>query len=322
MQTRYDVLTVGETMIRLSPPRWQRLEQADSFEVAVGGAESNVAVCLSRFGLRVAWVSRLVDNPLGHRIIQTLRAQGVDVSRVIWTPMGRVGTYFVEFGQPPRSTNVIYDRRDSAMSEMTLSDLDPTLLNETRLVHLTGITPALSPACRDLAEGMLKMAAERGVLRSFDVNYRTRLWSADEARTTLEPLCAGLDVLFITQQDTLRLFKRPDAAEATLHWLQDRFHVGVAVMTMGEEGAMALNRDGHFYRARAEAAPEIDPLGSGDAFSAGFLYGYLADGDLEAALRLGASAAALKRTIPGDLALITLEEVLRGNARTPGQIMR
>jgi 2-dehydro-3-deoxygluconokinase len=322
MQKRYDVLTVGETMIRLSPPRWQRLEQADTFEVAVGGAESNVAVCLSRFGLRAAWVSRLVDNPLGHRIIQTLRAQGVDVSHVIWTPAGRVGTYFVEFGQPPRSTNIIYDRRGSVMSEMTLSDLDLTLLNDTRLVHLTGITPALSPACRDLVEGILKMAAERGVLRSFDVNYRARLWSADEARQALEPLCAGVDVLFVTRQDAYRLFNCAAGAEETLRWLQAKFNVGVAVLTMGEEGAMALHRDGSFYRARTEPVPEIDPLGSGDAFAAGFLYGYLTDGDLEAALQIGVSAAALKRTIPGDLALITLEESLPGNAHTSGQIMR
>ncbi len=324
MQKRYDVLTVGETMIRFSPPGWQRLEQADRFEVAVGGAESNVAVCLSRLGLHAAWVSRLVDNPLGRRIIQSLRAQGVDVSHVVWWPTGRVGIYFVEFGQPPRPTDVMYDRQGSAMSEMTLSDLDPTLLDETRLVHLTGITPALSPRCRGLVEGTLKMAGERGVLRSFDVNYRAKLWPAAEARATLETLCVSLDLLFIAQQDALRLFNLRDTPEATLGWLQDRFHVGVAVMTMGEGGAIALDRDGRFYRAKTGPTPEIDRLGSGDAFSAGFLYGYLTShgGDHEAALRIGAAAAALKRTIPGDLALITLDEVQSGSDHTPGQIMR
>ena len=322
MQKRYDVLTIGETMIRFSPPRWQRLEQADSFEVAVGGAESNVAVCLSRLGLQVAWVSRLVDNPLGRRIVQTLRAQGVDVSHVAWSPTGRVGTYFVEFGQPPRPTNVVYDRQGSAMSQMALSDLDPTLLDQTRLVHLTGITPALSPGCRDLVVGTLKMAAGRGVLRSLDVNYRAKLWPAAEARVTLEPLCADLDVLFITQQDALRLFNRQDAPEATLHWLQDRFRVGVAVLTMGEEGAMALRRDGRLCHAQTAPTPQIDLLGSGDAFSAGFLYAYLTNDDLEAALQVGTSAAALKRTIPGDLALITLEEIRQVNDRTLGPIIR
>jgi len=322
MQKRYDVLTLGETMIRLAPPRWQRLEQAESLEVAVGGAESNVAVALSRLGLKTAWVSRLTDNPLGHRIAQTLRAHGVDVSHVIWTPTGRVGTYLVEFGQPPRATTVIYDRRGSAMSEMTPGDFNLTLLDEARLLHVSGITPALSPACCALAEGVLRMAAERGVLRSFDVNYRAKLWSAAEARAALEPMCVGVDVLFVTRQDAQRLFERQSDAPETLRWLQARFNVGVAVMTMGKEGAMALDRDGCFYQGQAEPTPEVDPLGSGDAFAAGFLFGYLTDGNLASALQLGASAAALKRTIPGDLALISLEDLRQVTDRNEGQIRR
>lgn len=322
MQKRYDVLTLGETMIRLAPPRWQRLEQADLLEVAVGGAESNVAVALSRLGLQTAWVSRLTDNPLGHRIAQALRAHGVDVSHVIWTPTGRVGMYFVEFGQPPRATTVLYDRRGSAMSEMTLGDFNPTLLDEARLLHVSGITPALSPACCALAEGVLRMAAERGVLRSFDVNYRAKLWSADEARAALELMCVGVDVLFVTQQDAQRLFERQSDAPEMLRWLQARFTVGVAVMTMGKEGAIALDRDGCFYKGQAEPTPEVDPLGSGDAFAAGFLFGYLTDGNLASALQLGASAAALKRTIPGDLALISLEDLQQGADPNEGQIRR
>lgn len=322
MQKRYDVLTLGETMIRLAPPRWQRLEQADVLEVAVGGAESNVAVALSRLGLQTAWVSRLTDNPLGHRIAQALRAHGVDVSHVIWTPTGRVGMYFVEFGQPPRATNVLYDRRGSAMSEMTLGDFNPRLLDEARLLHVSGITPALSPACRALAEGVLRMAAERGVLRSFDVNYRAKLWSADEARAALELMCAGVDVLFVTQQDAQRLFERQGDAPETLRWLQARFTAGVAVMTMGKEGAIALDRDGCFYKGQVEPTPEVDPLGSGDAFAAGFLFGYLTDGNVASALQLGASAAALKRTIPGDLALISLEDLRQVADKNEGQIRR
>lgn len=246
----------------------------------------------------------------------------MDVSHVVWTADGRVGTYFVEFGQPPRPTNVIYDREGSAMSEMTLSNFNLTLLDEIRLLHISGITPALSPACRALTEDVLRMAAERGVLRSLDVNYRAKLWSAAEARATLEPLCAGLDVLFITQQDILRLFNRRGAPEETLCWLQAQFKVGVAVLTMGEEGAMALDRDGRFYKGQAEPTPEVDPLGSGDAFAAGFLYGYLTGGNLESALQLGVSAAALKRTIPGDLALISLEDIRQAGDYNEGQIKR
>ena len=311
MQKRYDVITIGETMIRLSPPHRQRLEQAESLTITVGGAEFNVAVCLSRLGLRAAWVSRLVANPWGRRIANTLRAQGVDIDHIIWTSTGRVGTYFVEFGQAPRSTNVIYDRQGSAMSEMSVSDLDPAILDDTRLVHLTGITPALGEGCRRLVEQVWAWAGERGTLRSFDINYRAKLWSKADARRVLEPLCADLDILFISQHDASRLFECQGQAEETLEWMLARFRVGVTVLTMGEEGAMALDRDGCFHRAQSRQVPEVDALGSGDALSAGFLYGYLTDGDLGAALQLGAAAAALKRTIHGDLALVTLEEVRR-----------
>jgi 2-dehydro-3-deoxygluconokinase len=137
-------------------------------------------------------------------------------------------------------------------------------------------------------------------------------------------MCAGVDVLVVTQQDAQRLFDchASRATPETLRWLQARFNVGVAVMTMGKEGAMALDRDGRFYKGQAEPTPEVDPLGSGDAFAAGFLYGYLTDGNLESALQLGVSAAALKRTIPGDLALISLEDIRQAGDYNEGQIKR
>lgn len=324
MSKRFDVLTIGETMLRLSPPRGQRLEQAGCLEVAVGGAESNVAVALARLGLRVAWTSRLVDNALGRRIVQTLRAHGVDVSHVVWAPTGRIGLYFVDFGSPPRLTEVIYDRQGSAMSAMTLSDISQALLDDTRLVHLTGITPALSPQCRDLVAEVLRMAADRNVLRSFDINYRTKLWTESEARVVMEDLCAGLDVLFLTEQDMLRLFGDDRVGEAALHWLQDRFLVKTAVLTLGQDGAMALDRAGRTYRVQGFRSRDIDPLGSGDAFASGFLYVYLTGGadDVERALRFGASAAAMKRTIAGDMALISLEEIQQVLSDSGEQIRR
>src|SRR3970040_1461868 len=161
---------------------------------------------------------------------------------------------------------------------MTRGGFTPSLLEESPLLHVSGITPALSPACCALAEGVLRMAVERGVLRSFDVNYRAKLWSAGEARAALEPMCVGVDVLFVTRQDAQRLFERQSDAPETLGWLQARFNVGVAVMTMGKEGAMALDRDGCFYKGQAGPTPEVDPLGSGDAFAAGFLFRYLHHG--------------------------------------------
>jgi 2-dehydro-3-deoxygluconokinase len=324
MPSQYDVLTVGETMLRLSPPNWQRLEQATTLDVQIGGAESNVAVLVSRLGLRAAWVSRLPDNPLGRRIAQALRAQGVDTSHVTWAPDGRVGTYFVEYALPPRTTNVIYDRQFSAMSAMTLADIDLDLIGRARLLHLTGITPALSDSCRELVQALLHAAGQRGVLRSFDVNYRARLWPPDVARDTLEPLCRGVDLLFVTLADTERLFGCPGDPAEVLQWLQARFGAGVTVLTMGEHGAVAIDRQGQRFRARAPATALVDPLGSGDAFAASFLYTFLSspNPDVAAALSMGAAAAALKRTIPGDIALVSLDEIRQANVQSTEQVKR
>jgi 2-dehydro-3-deoxygluconokinase len=324
MSTQYDVLTVGETMLRLSPPNFQRLEQAGSLDVQVAGAESNVAVLLSRLGQRVAWVSRLPAHTLGWRVEQTLRGYGVDTSHVVWAPDGRVGTFFVEFSPPPRATTVIYDRQHSAMSAMTLAEMNLDLIGRTRLLHLTGITPALSASCHELVQGLLQAAAQQGVLRSFDVNYRARLWPVETARAVLEPLCQGVDVLFVTLADSQRLFGCGSDAAESLRWLQARFQAGVTVLTLGEHGAMAIDARGQIFHTRVAAATLVDALGSGDAFAASFLYSFLSSAhpDTAAALSMGAAAAALKRTIPGDLALVSLEEIRQASEQSSEQVKR
>ncbi len=311
-QADYDVVTLGETMIRLSPPRWQRLEQAEVLEVVVGGAESNVAVCLGRLGPRVAWVSCLPTNPLGRYIVQTLSAHGMDVSHVRWVEEGRVGVYFVEYGYGWRATNVYHDRANSAMSRMRVEDFDESLLGRTRLVHLTGITPALSPTAGSWS-GTSWQAGQRGVLRSFDVNYRVRLWPPDEASQVLGGFCDQADILFVSASDAIRVFGcRAGDQEAMLRWLRDRFGSKVTVLTLGEEGAMAMASDGRLARAEPRPTPALDPLGSGDAFCAAFLFAHLRGLPLQTALQYGVVAASLKRTIPGDLTFITPDDLVRG----------
>src|SRR5438552_2773009 len=114
----FDVITFGETMIRLSPPNHQRLESTDSLDFRVGGSESNTAVGLARLGRKVSWWSRLPNSPLGRRVAMDIGKWGVDTSNVLWTESGRVGVYFIEFGSPPRPHHVYYDRADSAISQL------------------------------------------------------------------------------------------------------------------------------------------------------------------------------------------------------------
>src|SRR3989449_9080800 len=143
-----DVVTIGETMLRLSAPPGVRLEPAPELDVHVAGAESTVAIALCRLGTTAGWISGLVDTPLGRRIVNELRAHGVDVSRVLWAPDGRVGVYFLEQGIPPRQHRIIYDRAQSAMALLNPDEIDGEFVRSARLVHLTGITPALSAGSR------------------------------------------------------------------------------------------------------------------------------------------------------------------------------
>ena len=174
------VVTLGEAMLRLSPPDFHRLEQANSFDVKVGGGELNVAVGVARLGIESAWVSKLPDNPLGKMVRNKAREQGVDTSGIVWSKSGRVGIYFLEFGASPRASSVLYDRAGSAVSTLAPGEVDwPKAFDGCKLFHVSGITPALSKSCAEATLEAIKAAKSAGAKVSFDVNYRkkrTRAW--------------------------------------------------------------------------------------------------------------------------------------------------
>src|SRR5262249_5704048 len=155
----YEVVTFGEAMIRLSPPNFRRLEQADTLDVQVGGAELNTAVALARFGHRAAWVSRLTKNPLGRLVANRAREAGVNTDHVVWTDDDRVGVYFLEFGAAPRASSVLYDRRGAAIAGIVPKEV-PWLrvFAEARWFHVTGITPALSNTTADATRQPFRLA--------------------------------------------------------------------------------------------------------------------------------------------------------------------
>jgi len=304
----YDVVTMGETMIRLSPPNDQRIEQADYLHLRTGGAESNVAVGLARLGLRTAWVSKLVDNPLGRKIVSEIRSHGVDTSHVIWTREGRVGTYFVEFGRTPRPISVIYDRADSAITRLSPEEIDWQILSQTKLVHLTGITIALSESCAEVVDLFIDRAREADVEVSFDVNYRGKLWSPTSAADKLHPICAKTDILFVSSQDADTLFDCQGEVGELADSLSAMFPSQTIVVTMGDGGAICVH-EGEVHRQSPFPAVEVDRVGAGDAFASGFLFGHLHGRDWRSCLEYGSALAAIKYSIPGDLAITTREEL-------------
>ena len=311
------VVTFGEAMIRLATPAHQRLEQATSLEVTVGGAELNVAAGVSRLGLQSRWVSRLPDNPLGRMIRNKAREFGVDVSHVTWDRAGRAGLYFLEAGASPRASTVLYDRAGSAISRVVPEEIDwPTVLSGASLFHTTGITPALSDAAARAVADAFRAARAAGIPVSYDLNYRARLWSEEQARAVQEPLMADVDVLITTEEDTRRVFGITGADyREVARKLVDRFGFKVVTITLRGDTSVLRNTwtaialaDGIDYDDRTYEIEVIDRVGGGDAYAAGFLYGWLT-GDVARGVRYGNALSAIQQTIPGDLAWVTPAEV-------------
>jgi 2-dehydro-3-deoxygluconokinase len=321
----FDVVTFGEAMLRLAAPPFRRLEQTSTLEVTVGGSELNVATGVCRLGLSAAWVSRLPDNPLGRMVRNKAREFGVDTSFVIWAKGERMGLYFVEYGASPRSSSVLYDRVDSAISGIQLGEVDWAAVLKSggaRLFHTSGITPALSPSAAAVTAEALQAAKAAGCLVSYDLNYRARLWSQEEARACQEPLMEYVDILITTEEDTARVFGiTGEGYNQVAARLAERFGFKVVTITLRGTPSVWRNTwtaiayaDGTFYDDRTYDIEVVDRIGGGDAYSAGFLYGYLT-GDVEKGVHYGNAFSALGQTAWGDLNWATLSEVeaqLRG----------
>jgi 2-dehydro-3-deoxygluconokinase len=312
-----ELVTFGEAMIRLTPPGFRRLEQANSLDVQVGGAELNTAVCAARLGHSSAWVSRLTDNPLGRLIAGQARAAGVDTSHIAWTPEGRVGLYFLEMGAAPRASSVLYDRKSSAIAAIQPGMIDwRKALAGARWLHTTGITPALSPSAAAVTLEGLKAAREMGLTTSIDLNYRVKLWAPEEAGACMAGLMPYTDVLITTEEDLQRVFgiqgkSHEEAAEKAAR----AFSLKAVVVTLRDNPLVWRNswsgivwHDGSILRSRVYEVEIVDRLGAGDSFAAGFIHGMLT-GDVHKAVEWGAAVSALKHSIPGDFAWVTREEV-------------
>lgn len=321
------VITFGETMIRLSPPDNHRLEQAKSFDVHVGGSESNVAVAMKRLGLDTSFVTRLTKNPLGRMVRNKIREHGVDVSNVVWTDEDRVGTYFVEYGANPRPSAVIYDRADSAISKIDKGTVNwKKVFAGGTLFHTSGITPALSPSAREVTEEAMREAKGGGLKVSVDLNYRSKLWSQEEAGECMTRLMEFTDILVTSEEDTSRVFGiTGESYEEVAEALADRFGFEAVAITLRDNISMWRNdwtaiayKDGEFYDDMTYELELVDRVGGGDSFTAGFLYGYLTEGP-EKGVKYGNATSAIKQTNPGDINWCTLEEV-RSLAQGGGRV--
>ncbi len=304
---RFDVTSLGEAMLRLSVPAGVRLELADRFDVNPAGAEANVMGALARLGRGTAWVSALPRSALGRLAANRFRASGMDLAGVVWREEGRMGVYYVEFGGPPRGIEVVYDRAGSCFARLTPDEVDWDILLDARLLHLTGITPALSPSCLELTATAVAKARAAGVPISFDINYRGKLWDECTAAAVLIDLARGCDLLFCSLADARRVFGLEAGPEMAVRKLAERLQADRVVVSVGDQGVVGWE-NGVILRQAALPAQVIDRIGAGDALAAGVIHGWL-DGDFARGLQVGAALAALAVSQHGDLVATTPEEV-------------
>lgn len=304
----FDATTLGEMLLRLSVPSGERLETARQLEVYPAGAEANVMSLLARLERKTFWTGALPQNPLGRLAGNVLRLAGVDTNGILWNESGRMGTYYVEFGAPPRGIQVTYDRANSCMAQMTPGELDWDSLLNTRLLHLTGITPALSYSCREIVERALEEARRRGVPVSFDVNFRGKLWTETDAEKILSPMIQKIELLFCSARDATALFKCTGTGQESAQKLLELSRAKHVVLTNSEEGALLWNGEEWLHES-ARSTHIIDRLGAGDALAAGVIHGWL-DGDLKAGLRYGVTLAALALSQFGDMVITNKKELL------------
>ena len=322
------LVTFGEAMVRLTPPDFQRLEQARRFDVHVGGGELNVAVAAARFGTPARWVSRLPDNPLGRMIAARAREQNVD-THIGWTKGDRAGLYFAELGAAPRPSSVLYDRTASAISMVQPGTIDwEDAFHGATWFHVSGITPALSEGAARVTAESLTAAKRAGLTVSYDLNYRGKLWSPERACAVQTPLMEHVDVLITTEEDTRVVFGVDTAPDATYdrvdaesfvgvaRALQERFGLAAVAITLRENPRVLLNSwsaivaaDGAIHRAPRFEVEVIDRIGAGDAFSAGLIVSRMERRGWHDAVRFATAASALKHSIPGDFCLVTRSEV-------------
>lgn len=292
------VVTLGETMVLFLAEQAGPLREAVTFRRHIAGAESNVAIGLCRLGHTARWISRVGDDELGRAILFRLRGEGVDVSRVVadaGAPTGLMIRERREIGP----IEVAYYRRGSAASRLSPADLDEGAIRGAQVLHLTGITPALSRSCRDTAFAAAEIARGAGVQVVLDPNVRLKLWSKEDARATLRDLASRADIVLPgTDEATLLTGDQdPEVAARALMALGP----WLVVVKNGAEGCFAAS---HLGVTRAAAIPlprVVDPVGAGDAFAAGFISGHLRTMPLADTLRLANRCGALATTVPGDL---------------------
>ncbi|MBS5387987.1 MAG: sugar kinase [Clostridiales bacterium] len=322
MNKSFDLLALGEVLLRLSPPSNERLVRGETLQKQVGGAELNVVSGVSLLGLRTGIISKLPSNDIGTYAKNRIRFCGVSDDYLVYDDShdARLGVYYYENGAYPRKPGIVYDRMYTSINKIAVSDFEEELFASTRCFHTSGITLALSSQCRKTAVEMMKRFKEAGALISFDVNFRGNLWTGNEARECIEEILPYVDIFFCSE-DTARLtFLKEGDAKSIMKSFTETYPISIVASTQRIVHSPKVHTFGSvIYDARKNTFYEeepyrnievVDRIGSGDAYVSGVLYGLLSKpDDCQRALEIGNATSAVKNTIPGDLPSSDLREI-------------
>ena len=286
MNKSFDLLALGEVLLRLSPPSNERLVRGETLQKQVGGAELNVVSGVSLLGLRTGIISKLPANDIGTYAKNRIRFCGVSDDYLVYDDShdARLGVYYYENGAYPRKPGIVYDRMYTSINKIAVSDFEEELFASTRCFHTSGITLALSSQCRKTAVEMMKRFKEAGALISFDVNFRGNLWTGNEARECIEEILPYVDIFFCSE-DTARLtFLKEGDAKSIMKSFTETYPISIVASTQRIVHSPKVHTFGSvIYDARKNTFYEeepyrnievVDRIGSGDAYVSGVLYGH------------------------------------------------
>lgn len=321
MSKEFDLLALGEILLRLSPPNNERIVRGDIFEKQVGGAELNVVSGVSLLGLRSGIISKIPDSSLGVFAKNKLRFCGVSDDYLVYdeSPEARLGIYFYENGAYPRKPRVVYDRKGSSMTKIDIRELPENIFQAARCFHTSGITLALSEQCRKTGIEMIKRFKAQGTLISFDVNFRANLWSEPEARECIKEILPYVDVFFCSADSARLTFQKEGDLQTMMKSFTEEYPIKIVCSTQRTVHSPKQHsftsviynaeEDRYYEEKPYKNIDVVDRIGSGDAYISGVLYGLLSsDMDCQKALQFGNATSAVKNTIPGDMPSLNLEE--------------
>lgn len=326
------VVTFGEIMLRLSTPGFTRFVQSQSFDATYGGGEANVAVSLANYGLESYFVTKLPKHEIGQSAVNHIRRFGVNTN-FINRSGERVGIYFLESGASQRASKVVYDRANSAITNVNIGDFNwDEIFDGCDWFHWTGITPALGSKAQTVLQEALTNAKSRNVKVSCDLNFRKKMWTTDEAQTVMKPLMEYVDVCIANEEDAEKSLGEK-AGETNVEQasideegyfklakhLKQKYGFETVAITLRESHSASRNGWSALliddknckepYRSKKYDIQIVDRVGGGDSFASGLIYGLTNYEDTRQSLEFAVGASCLKQTIPGDFNLVSVDEV-------------